>query len=95
MAGVLEHIRRPRRQLIGCNASMPGTNPKVLQLQAAKEILAEVFGIRPSEIDEMLKLRYEERLERPRRKSTQGEPLLKHGYTQPEEWPMEFCLVDS
>ena len=97
MAGVLEQLRRPRRQLIGRNASMPGTNPKVLELQAAKEILAEIFGISAPEVDEMLKLRFEESLERPkaaRRKRTQGEPLLKHRYNEVEMWPMEFCLAD-
>ena len=94
MAGVLEQLRRPRRQLI---ASMPGTNPKVLQLQAAKEILAEVFGINALDVDEMLKQRYVESLERPRasrRKRTQGEPLLKHRYNEVEVWPMEFCLAE-
>ncbi|VVB64858.1 Uncharacterised protein [uncultured archaeon] len=93
MAGILE-LRRPRRHLI---AFEPEINPKVLELQAAKEILAEIFGIRASEIDEMLKLRYEESLERPKascRKRTQGEPLLKHRYNEVEVWPMEFCLVD-
>jgi len=95
MAGVLEHIRRPRRQLI---ASLPEINPKVLELQAAKEVLAEVFGVSASEVDDMLKQHYEESLERPkaysRRKRTQGEPLLKHRYSEAEEWPMEFCLAD-
>lgn len=98
MAGVLEQIRRPRKQLVGHNVPMPGINPKVLQLQAAKEILAEVFGISASEVDEMLKLRYEENLERPkasRRKRTQGEPLLKHRYNEVEVWPMEFCLAEE
>ena len=72
-------------------------NPKVLELQTAKEILAEVFNTDVSEIDEMLKLRCEECLERPkasRRKRTQGEPLLKHGYNEVEVWPMEFCLAE-
>ena len=76
---------------------MLGTNPKALELQAAKEILAEVFNIGVSEVDEMLKLRDEENRERPkaaRRKRTQGEPLLKHGYNEVEVWPMEFCLAE-
>ncbi|MGA9098043.1 MAG: hypothetical protein WB392_03840 [Methanotrichaceae archaeon] len=97
MAGVLEQLRRPRRQLI---ASMPGINTEVLELQAAKEILAEVFGISASDVDGMLKQRYEESLERPkasysRRKRTQGEPLLKHRYNEVEVWPMEFCLIEG
>jgi hypothetical protein len=97
MAGVLEHIRRPRRQLIACNTSTPGINPKVLERQAAKEILAEVFDIDAAEVNEMLKMRYEESLERPkisRRKRTQGEPLLKHRFNEVQAWPMEFCLAE-
>jgi hypothetical protein len=66
MAGVLEQLRRPRRQLISCNVPMPRVNPDVLQLQAAKEILAEVFGIRISEVDEILKQRHEEKMDWPR-----------------------------
>lgn len=92
MARILQ-LRRPRRQLI---AFTPEINPKVLELQAAKEILAEVFGISTSEVNDMLKLRYVESLERPkisRRKRTQGEPLLKHRYNEVEVWPMEFCLA--
>ena len=72
-------------------------NPKVLELQAAKEILAEVFGTSISEIDEMLKLRCEERLEVQVSYSLkkQGHTLLKHGYNEAGEWPMEFCLVEE
>jgi hypothetical protein len=92
MARVLE-LRRPRKRMI---AFTPEISPKVLELEAAKEILAEVFGISASKVDEMLKQRYEESLERPkaRRKRTQGEPLLKHGYNEVEVWPMEFCLAE-
>lgn len=66
MAGVLEQIWRPRRQLVGRNVPMSGINPKILQLQAAKEILAEVFGIKTSDVEDMLKQRYEEEMEWPR-----------------------------
>jgi hypothetical protein len=51
MAGVLEQLRKPRRRLI---AFTPEINPKVLELQVAKEILAEVFGISTSEVEDML-----------------------------------------
>ena len=34
---------------------------KVLELQTAKEILAEIFGTRPSEVEKMIKSRLEER----------------------------------
>ncbi len=76
----------------------PEINPKVLELQVAKEILAEIFGISASEVDEMLKLRYKESLEMPktsRKKRTQGEPLLKHRYNESQVWPMEFCLAGN
>lgn len=98
MAGILEQLRRPRRQLIACNIPMPEINPKVLELQVAKGILAEVFGISASEVDEMLKLRYEESLERPkagRRKRASGEPLLKHPFSEVQVWPTEFCLAEG
>ncbi len=92
MARILQ-LRKSRRQLI---PSLSEINPKVLELQAAKEILAEVFGIDASEVNEMLRFRYEESLERLKascRKRTQGEPLLKHRYNHIEAWPMEFCLT--
>jgi len=34
---------------------------KALELQTAKEILAEVFGARPGEVEEMIRRRLEER----------------------------------
>ncbi len=97
MAGVLEQLRRPRRKLVRVSVPLAEMNPKVLELQAAKEILAEVFGTSESEINEMLKLRCEERLEargtHSRRKITQGEPLLKHPNREIQVWPMEFCMA--
>jgi len=69
---------------------------KVLELQAAIEILAEVFGINALEIDEMLKLRYQEGAKRraPSSRKMQGEPLLKHRYNEATEWPLEFCMAE-
>jgi hypothetical protein len=47
----------------GCQAdrAQPVINPKVLELQTAKEILAEVFHARPGEVEEMIQRRLEER----------------------------------
>ncbi len=70
---------------------------KVLELRAAMEILAEIFGTGVTEIDEMLKQRYEEGLERPHKPYShriQRQPLLKHRYDEMGKWPMEFCLVE-
>jgi hypothetical protein len=53
MAGVLKQLIRPqKRPVVYCN-------PKALELQTAKEILAEVFSVRLSEVDEMILNRFE------------------------------------
>lgn len=54
-------------------------NPKVLELQTAKEILAEVFHARPGEVEEMIQMRLEE--------SGGPEEVRQEGM-----WPQEFCL---
>jgi len=58
----------------------PGVNPKVLELRAAMEILAEVFGISTSQVEEMLRQRSEVR-----GLSCKGEVAL---------WPESFCLAE-
>ena len=55
MAGVLELIRGPQRRLVIRSETSPRVDPKALELQTAMEILAEVFGIRISEVEEMLR----------------------------------------
>jgi hypothetical protein len=49
---------------------------KILELESAKEILAEVFHARPSEVEEMIQIRIE-------KKSLTDETDL---------WPATFCL---
>jgi hypothetical protein len=80
MAGVLELIRGPQhlRWLFACPKKAPRVDPKVLELQAAKEILAEVFGMRISEVEEMLRQRSEDEVP-----SCKGDGAL---------WPESFCL---
>jgi hypothetical protein len=51
-------------------------NTRVLELETAKEILAEIFQIRPDDVDEMIQMRLEER--------DWGE--------QEEPWPAIFSL---
>ena len=73
MAGVLEQLIRPQNKAVHHDM-------KALELEAAKEILAEVFKVRLSEIDEMIRCRFE------------AEDM---GYMASEEyglWPQEFCL---
>jgi hypothetical protein len=57
---------------------MVGLN--VLELQTAKEILAEVFHTRPADVEEMIQKRLKEK-----NSTTECEGLL---------WPSTFCLVD-
>jgi ribose 1,5-bisphosphokinase PhnN len=52
------------------------TSTKVLELETAKEILAEVFHARPSEVEEMIQIRLE-------KKSLTDETEL---------WPATFSL---
>jgi hypothetical protein len=60
MAGVLGFMRRSRKKLV--SQHLPDTShPKVLELQTAKELLAETFGISVLEVEEMIQLRCEER----------------------------------
>ena len=57
MAGVLGLLIGPqKRAVVHCTSRM---NPKALELQTAKEILAEVFRVRVSEVDEMIQNRFE------------------------------------
>ena len=69
MAGVLEQLIRPQHKTIY-------QDRKAMELEAAKEILAEVFRIRLSEVDEMIRCRFEA-------EDTGSEDGL---------WPQEFCL---
>jgi hypothetical protein len=58
----------------------PVVGRKVLELQTAKEILAEVFHARPADVEEMIQRRLEE----------------KNSPVESEEgrWPATFCLGD-
>ena len=76
MAGVLEQLIRPqKRAVVHCN-------PKALELQTAKEILAEVFRVRLSEVDEMIQNRFEAA-------SSEGVVSKEEGL-----WPQEFWLEE-
>jgi hypothetical protein len=82
MAGVLERIRWPqKRSVIGHSSVAPSkVDLRVLELQAAKEILAEVFRVRILDVDEMIQNRYDEVC------------YVKPGYEETEQWPREFIL---
>jgi hypothetical protein len=56
-------------------------NPKLLELQTAKQILEEIFHARPSDVDEMIQMRLEE-------KNWSKESWQE----EVEPWPREFYL---
>ena len=74
MTGVLEQLFRPQKKVLVYR------NPKALELHTAKEILAEVFMVRISEVDEMLQNRVE-------KAPSQAACCKNDGL-----WPQEFWL---
>jgi hypothetical protein len=78
MAGVLEQLISPQKRAVVHRTSR--MNPKALELQMAKEILAEVFMVRISEVDEMLQNRVE-------KAPSQAACCKNDGL-----WPQEFWL---
>ena len=56
MAGVLEHLVGSQKKH-AVPRQTPGVD-KILELQSAKEILAEVFGVDISDVDEMIQSRF-------------------------------------
>ena len=63
------------------------TNSKLMELETAKEILAEIFLIQPADVEETIQSRLEER------------SLPEEENIWPEEhgeklWPATFCLGD-
>ena len=57
MAGVLGRLIGPQKRAVGhCTFQM---DPTALELETAKEILAEVFRVRLSEVDKMIQNRFE------------------------------------
>jgi hypothetical protein len=78
MAGVLGQLIRPqKRAVVHCTSRM---NPKALKLQTAKEILAEVFRVSLSDVDEMIQNRFD-------KTPSQAACCKNDGL-----WPQEFWL---
>jgi hypothetical protein len=73
-------VRLPWRKKARLIEPRPMVGLNVLELQTAKEILAEVFHTRPADVEEMIQRRLEE-------KSSPVE-------CEDELWPSTFCLVD-
>jgi hypothetical protein len=79
MAGVLEWIIWPQKKpVVGHSSSAPRVDLRILELQVAKEILAEIFSVRISDVEEMIQTRYEEVCR------------VANSNEQIEQWPREF-----
>lgn len=76
MAGVLGRLIRPQKR-----ADI--YDPKAMELETAKEILAEVFRVRISEVDEMIQNRFE---------AAGSEDI---GSKEDGLWPQEFRLEEQ
>jgi hypothetical protein len=72
-------VKWPWRQRAELYEPRRAVSSNVLELQTAKEILAEVFHARPADVEEMIQRRVEER---------------SWGWEEREErqWPATFCL---
>ena len=77
MAGVLGQLFKPQKKAMY-------RDPKAMELETAKEILAEVFRLRLSEVDEMIQNRFEA-VDNEDIGSEENELL----------WPQEFSLDAS
>ena len=71
MAGVFEQLFRPQQKTIY-------QDQKAMELEAAREILAEVFGVRLLEVDDMIWSRFE----------AEDEGSKEDGL-----WPQEFWVA--
>jgi hypothetical protein len=81
MAGVLGQLIRPQKKAVGHRISQ--VDATSLELEAAKEILAEVFRVRLSDVDEMILSRFEAA----GKGDTDNEDIGSE-----ELWPQEFWL---
>ena len=60
LGGVLERLTWLQKRSAIALLPSPPVDPMILELQAAKEILAEVFRVRVSEVEEMILNRYDD-----------------------------------
>ena len=72
MAGVLEQLFGPQKTAV--------QDREAMELEAAREILAEVFGVKLSDVDEMIENRFQAGDEVERRSREDG------------LWPQEFWV---
>jgi hypothetical protein len=54
MAGIFDQLIKSKKQALFVNQHVQPVDPRVLELRVAKEILGEVFGAEPEDVDEMI-----------------------------------------
>ena len=82
MAGVLERLLRSQKHQVKPGLTLDEASLKAIELQTAKEILAEVFRASPSDVEDMIQKRLSD-------ESLPGEE------SRPEEielWPEMFWV---
>jgi hypothetical protein len=78
MAGVLEMIGWAPKKVLANSFPALRVDRRILELQVAKEILAEIFGVSISDVEGMILNRYED--------------ACCRNNISDGEWPQEFCL---
>jgi len=84
MSGVLESIISSRRYPPAPISLLGRENTKALELQAAMEILAEVFHVGASDVEEMIQGRMDEK----------ESPLKECRVSETELWPEMFWVEE-
>ena len=90
MAIVPERMRRPRKHLIK-PAQSNMADARALQLETAKQILAEVFHARLSDVEDMIMRRLTEKC-RPEEK---GRIKENRSFAEWGTWPEMFLVEDE
>ena len=57
MAGIIGQLMRSKKQVLFVSQQIRPVDIKAQELQVAKEILGEVFGAGPQDVDEMIQAR--------------------------------------
>lgn len=60
MAGILGQLKKSKKQVLFMSQHIQPADTRSLELQAAKEILGEVFGAGPEDVEGMIQARIEE-----------------------------------
>ncbi len=60
MAGIIQQLIRQKKQVLFVSQHIQPVDSRVLELQTAKEILQEVFGAGPEDVDEMIQAKITE-----------------------------------